>query len=313
MRSNHYEETRQTGLNVKSHAGDVFIPPEQLKVYDSTEQMGKVDWIILGLKSTGLSSISSLLPPLIEKNTRILAIMNGMVDEDIVKLVKYASHTGQQAGDDTEIEYGAIYGGMAFICANRIRPGLVHHLHHGRLLAAVASSSSKTSEEGNDNTDDREAIEALWRPTKGFDFVFEESLIRARWNKSLWNLPFTGISVAMGGITVDKIVTDPSLRRLAHAVIDETISIANADLSSKGCGKEMFLGEAQIDYVMSLSDNMGAFQPSMMIDLHSRRPMEVKYMFRKIIDRAQELNISAPHLETLVAQIEAIQRMYGLQ
>ena len=49
-----------------------------------------------------------------------------------------------------------------------------------------------------------------------------------------WNLPYNGISVAMGGITVDKIVSDPGLRRLADLVMDETIAAGNADLEARG-------------------------------------------------------------------------------
>lgn len=44
----------------------------------------------------------------------------------------------------------------------------------------------------------------------------------------MWNLPFNGISVAMGGITVDKIVNDPGLRELAGIIMDETIAVGNA-------------------------------------------------------------------------------------
>ena len=49
-----------------------------------------------------------------------------------------------------------------------------------------------------------------------------------------------------------------------------------------------------------------------MLDLTNRRAMEVKYLFRKAVDRAKKLGVPVPHLETLVIQIEAFQRMYNL-
>ena len=67
-----------------------------------------------------------------------------------------------------------------------------------------------------------------------------------RWWKNVWNLPFSGISVSMGGITVDRIVNDPSLRKLAYKVIDETITIANADLNKHGCSEDELLGEETV-------------------------------------------------------------------
>lgn len=46
----------------------------------------------------------------------------------------------------------------------------------------------------------------------------------------------------MGGITVDRIVNDPSLRKLAYKVIDETIAVANAELVAIGCQEDELLG-----------------------------------------------------------------------
>ena len=63
----------------------------------------------------------------------------------------------------------------------------------------------------------------LWEPSS-VPVAYEESVLAGRWRKCLWNLPFNGISVAMGGITVDKIVLDPALRQLAYQVMDETIA-----------------------------------------------------------------------------------------
>lgn len=64
--------------------------------------------------------------------------------------------------------------------------------------------------------------------------------------------------------------------------------------------------------MMDLSDNMGFYLPSTTLDLQRRRPMEVRYMFRKPLERADRLNVSAPHLETLVLEIEARQRQHNL-
>lgn len=64
--------------------------------------------------------------------------------------------------------------------------------------------------------------------------------------------------------------------------------------------------------MMDLSDNMGPYKTSTMLDLVNRKPMEVKYLFRKAVDRAYELNVTVPTLDTLVIQIEYIQRSHGL-
>jgi len=129
----------------------------------------------------------------------------------------------------------------------------------------------------------------------------------------LWNLPFNGISVAMGGITVDIIMNDPSLRQLASEIMDETIAIANKDLEKKyGQGNFEPLGLADKEPMMVLSDSMGPYKTSTMLDLTNRQPMETRYLFQIPLERARSLGVAVPHLETIVAQIEAFQRMYKL-
>jgi 2-dehydropantoate 2-reductase len=116
----------------------------------------------------------------------------------------------------------------------------------------------------------------------------------------------------MGGITVDKIVEDPGLRRLADLVMDETIAAANADLAKNGLDESFYLGDKDKKQMFDLSDGMGPYRTSTMIDFVDRNPMEVQYLFRKPVERAESLGVPVPHLETLVAQIEALQRFHNL-
>jgi len=155
-------------------------------------------------------------------------------------------------------------------------------------------------------------VEGLWEHVQGFEFAYDDNYTKARWTKNVWNLPFNGISVAMNGITVDKIVQDEGLRRLAYTIMDETIAIANKDLESRGFSEEDFLGEAEKKQMMDLSDNIGTYKTSTMLDLTNRKPMEVKYLFRRALDRAEKLSVPAPTLNAVVTFIEALQRRHNL-
>jgi len=304
MRGDHYTISKKNGLNVTSVEGDIFIPPKELMAYDQVQNMGKADWVIMCLKSTGIEATPDLLQPLLDENSRVLSIMNGLVDEDIVRLL-------EGLGENEEpvlTRCAAVYGGMALLCSNRQSPGHVDHSYAGKLTASLAVCSDKFG----DVNDHKEAMLSLWEPTRGFEFCYDDNLVRARWSKNLWNLPFNGISVAMNGITVDKIVQDPGLRELAYRVMDETLAVANKDLDVRGFSKEEHLGKVEKQAMMDLSDNMGPYKTSTMLDLVNRNPMEVKYVFRKAVDKANELNVPVPTLHTLVTQIEFLQRTYNL-
>jgi 2-dehydropantoate 2-reductase len=304
MRGVNLSTSQINGFRVTSIDGDIFIPPNHLQVFERSEECGPVDWVIVALKSYSLEAIPDLILPLLDPNrTRILVIMNGLIEEDLICALKHRAGLEQTAEGSLDC-CAALYGGMALICANRIAPGHVDHSYAGLLNGGLASSNSHSTASIEDH---KLAFLDLWRPTK-IRVKYETSVLAGRWRKCLWNLPFNGISVAMGGITVDKIVQDPSLRKLAYQVMDETIAAGNADLAEHGHPQNVFLSEDDKHRMMELSDNMGPYCTSTMLDLVANRPMEVRYLFTKPVERARSLGIPVPRLETLVAQIEALKR-----
>jgi 2-dehydropantoate 2-reductase len=309
MRGDHYKQSVTNGLQVDSIHGDVKIPADELQAFQNTQDIGRVDWIVVALKSSSLDDVPALIEPLLKPGkTRVLTIMNGLIEEDLILKVK--DHVGESAVNNNNLKCcGALYGGMALVCSNRLGPGHISHTYAGKLSAGVAAYHDS-------NTNESECLQAFldfWKPVQRVETVGEASILSGRWRKNVWNLPFNGISVAMGGITVDKMVTNPDLRRLADLVMDETIAAANADLQQHGLSDErLFLGDADKEAMFALSDGMGPYRPSTMIDLVERNPMEVQYLFRKPVERAKELGVPVPHLETLVAQIGAFQNFYDL-
>jgi 2-dehydropantoate 2-reductase len=316
LRSNTHNTLRsscvENGIEVTSIAGDFLIPSNELLAYPTTEDMAKsvkddnnnvFDWVIVALKSSSLDVVPKLIEPLVSPETRVLVIMNGLIEDDLIEMLR----------EQQRLECKAVYGGMALICSNRLSPGVIDHSYAGKLVVGVAFSSDANND-GNRRwvESDKQAIMDLFEPVTPVPFEFEDNLLRGRWWKNCWNLPFSGIAVAMGGITTDRIVEDPSLRKLAYKVMDETIATANADLASHGFPDEDFLPEDTREKMMVFTDAMGPYKTSTMLDLHARKPMEVKYLFRTALDRANKLGVPVPHLETLVCQIEAFQRYHNL-
>ena len=312
LRAEHYDHCVENGISVTSIDGDFVIPSDELLAYPTTEDMAQsitddhftaFDWVIVALKSSSLDAVPQLIKPLTSPQTRVLVIMNGLIEDDLIEMLK----------KEQGLECKAVYGGMALICSNRLSPGVIDHSYAGKLVVGVAYSAD-ADDDGYCKwvESDKEAITELFEPVKPVPFEFEDNLLRGRWWKNCWNLPFNGISVAMGGITTDRIVGDPSLRQLAYKVMDETIATANADLAKHGFPEEDFLAEDTAEKMMVFTDTMGEYKPSTMLDLHARKPMEVKYLFKTALNRATDLGVPVPHLETLVSQIEAFQRYYKL-
>ena len=344
-------QTNANDLWIESIAGDLVLPASQWQLFDDTNDMQPADWILVALKSHSLSILPDLIWPLLlprqetkqekeepmqaRKLSRILVLMNGLVDQAIVELLHQKEQEENHNKNDSPPPPPAtsnptasslscchtLYGGMAYIGSARLRKGHIHHTHGGRLAIGVAathhhSPDSTSKQNQQDESEEERALHDLFQGTK-IAVTFESNLRLGRWKKMLANLPMNGITVAMGGhITVQDVFGDPGLRQLAKHILDETIQTANAELEAlygkPSSSSWQPLGESDKQHILDIGDKVGHFYPSTTLDLQHRRPMEVRYLFREPLNHARQLNISVPYLESLVAMIEGQQRKYQL-
>jgi 2-dehydropantoate 2-reductase len=215
-----------------------------------------------------------LIQPCISDKTRILALMNGLGVEE---------HFADWFGPER------IFGGLAFTCINRGEPGRVHHLAYGPLTIGHFQN----------NPSELHIAESLWSGSK-VKIIMAPSLLRARWEKLGWNIPFNGLAVTAAGITTDLIVGNPDLRKAAGTLMEEVVRAGNADLAA--CFEHVRIdGQTLVERMFKLTDSMGPYKPSTLIDFLEGRPMEVEAMFGEPLKRADSLGVSTPQLALLTA------------
>lgn len=272
-----YHAVTASGLNVTSPDGD-FRLTDPAVARDSAE-IGPVDWVICALKSTSIHSAHKLVQPCVGTDTRILVLMNGLGLEDI-----FAGWFGAER----------VFGGLAFTCINRGKPGYVHHLAYG--MVAVGHYRDDPAEIDN--------AMRLWSGSKT-SVVPAASLLKARWEKLCWNIPFSGLCVAGGGITTDRIMEEKALHTAAQELMDEVISAGNADLSHHG-EKALINRDFLVDNMFSSTSTMGAYRPSTMIDFVEGKAMEIEAIFSEPLRRAQALGVPVPGLALLTALLKSL-------
>jgi 2-dehydropantoate 2-reductase len=295
-----------------------------------------VDWIICAVKSYSLNnqegnSFRALLQPMVGENTRILLIMNGLGCE---------RHFREWFGAKS------VFVGMAFTCVNRNNPStilpsggqsreefvLVNHIAFGALLIGHCE----------DDAAELLIASSLWSYTKiASKVTVAPSLLRAQWSKLCWNIPFSGLCVALGGVTTDVIANDPDLGFLADKIMKDTISLANEDIlqineiltskagkSSTAQSINLLDADQVMPYCWNLTHSMGPYKPSTVLDLIGGNQMELEYMFLNPLKRAQQISRARrssiegshnsdedtgisdwPHLETVVRQVSAMGRI----
>ncbi len=269
-----FDAVAENGLMVYSVNGDFHLP--HVKAYRTPEEIGDVDLVLIGLKTFANHRYNELVSPLLGKNTSILTLQNGLGNEEAL-----ASLFGEQR----------ILGGVAFLCSNRGVPGVVHHLGEGRILLGEYTGTG---------TARAEKFAAMFMEA-GVECKAVPDLKRARWEKLVWNIPFNGLCALMLK-PVDALLSLAATRKLIIDMMGEVIAGGNA----QGLMKNM--PGSLADKMVTFSENLGAYKPSMMIDRIEGRSLELDAIFGVPLIAAANHGVAMPRVEELHALLQLVEQ-----
>lgn len=269
-----YEAITTRGLTVHSVNGDFHL--QAVKGFRSPTEIGIVDLVLVGLKTFANQFFSELITPLIGETTRILTLQNGLGNEEQLAAL---------FGEDK------ILGGVAYLCSNRGKPGVVHHLSEGRILLGEYLPASGTITED---------IASCFRAA-GVECRVVSDLKRARWEKLVWNIPFNGLC-ALTLKPVDALLCFDPTRCLVRDIMEEVIAAANAQVLVKNIPLSL------ADKMVDSSQKMGQYKPSMLIDRLERRPLELDAIFGVPLRLAAKRNVPMPHVQQIFALLQLVEK-----
>lgn len=268
MRSG-FEAATKSGIRIHSETGSSHI--ENPRVSNSPATIGPCDGVIIAVKATSNAAVPALLPPLLGDRTWILILQNGLGNEE-----HFASHFGADR----------IIGGLCFVCLTRRNPVEVDHVGHGTLSIGEFQGPPQ------DRT--RRLVDAFL--AGGVETHLVDHLLKERWRKLVWNVPFNGLCTVEGA-GVDRILSDPKLLRECEALMHEVRSIAAAD------GHEIPPDYAA--YQIDRTRPMGAYRPSTLVDAEAGNPLEIEPIWGETLRRARRLGVGSPHLEALYKKLNS--------
>jgi 2-dehydropantoate 2-reductase len=247
------------------------IDPAQI-AKDAAE-IGPVDCVIIAAKSTVNTQLIDSLRALIEPGrTVLLTLQNGMGNAEF-----FAKH----------FPANPVLAGLCFVCANRTAPGVVENYHRGRV--EIGSLGDQWPELA-------QASVAQFNEA-GVKTSFSPVLDAALWRKLCWNVPFNGLSIAGGGVTTDLILGDAALSARARLLMEEIRSAAR--LSGHVIADSFLQGQFDV------TEKMGAYQPSSLIDYLGGRAVEVEAIWGEPLRRGHALGLAMPELARLYDEIQA--------
>ena len=261
------EAISRRGLTVTSPRGDFHLA--QVRGYATPAEIGQVELVLVGLKTFANHRLAELTTPLVGENTGVLTLQNGLGNEELLAQI----HGPQR-----------VMGGIAFLCCNRGEPGVVHHLDQGRIRLGEFSGGLS----------ERARRLAQMFEKSGISCEAVADLIKARWEKLVWNIPFNGLC-ALTGLTTDQLLNHEPMRGEVRALMQEVIAAGNAqELSSP-------IAEDFANRMLAVTEGMGSYRPSMMIDRQEQRPLEMESIYQIPLQRAAARQVAMPRVRLLHA------------
>jgi len=291
-----YDAVRRRGLAVRSPEGNFHINP---KCARTPEKIGVCDVVLIGLKATANDQFPKLLPPLVGPHTAIVTLQNGLGNEEQLAALFPPTQ---------------ILGGLCFVCLNRVAPGVIEHLAHGRIVLGEFSGWPEPR-----THDIASAIRHSGVPCKVTD-----NLRRTHWEKLVWNIPFNGLGVASAAgydalisgevnpatpltpcLTTDKLLDGARWETLVRELMLEVIAAARA------LGLHIETGYA--DFQINRTRSMGAYRASTLIDFEHGQPLELDALFLEPLRQARRAGVTTPRLAALCAVLSNCRKPGGLE
>ncbi|MDI6654624.1 MAG: 2-dehydropantoate 2-reductase, partial [Candidatus Hydrothermarchaeota archaeon] len=169
-RGKHLEAMRKDGLLIKSYRGDFRA---DVKATSDPKEAGPTDLILFTVKSYDTEEAIRLCRPMIQENTCILSLQNGIDNDE-----KIAREAGREK----------IIGGVAYIGVALDEPGVILHSAAGKI--AIGELNGKITHRIKKIA---EMFSAAWIPCE-----ISEDIIKLKWKKLVWNAAFNALTTITG-------------------------------------------------------------------------------------------------------------------
>ena len=270
---------KRFGLQVKSKT-DAFRVAK-VHTHATTDTIGPCDLVLIALKATANDALPALLAPLLEPDTLLLTLQNGLGNEEFLSE-----------------RYGAerVLGGLCFVCLRKFAPGVVEHQGHGAMTLGEFGGWPRPR-----------THDVAWEFKRcGVTARVVASLAEARWRKLVWNIPFNGLTILATAlrppgappVSTADLLADPHWEYLTRCLMDEVIAA--------GRKQGFHIPGDFADLQFKRTREMGHYLPSTLLDHVAGRPLELDAIWAEPYRRAFNAGAEVGRLETLLCALRAL-------
>ncbi len=296
-RGPHLAAIRDKGLTLIWEDGATFLA-EDMKAVESVEEAGPQDLVILALKAHFLDQVARQFASLVEPETAVLTVQNGIPWWYFHKLGGPYDGRRLESLDpggvlEKHIDSDRIVGCVVYPAASVPEPGVIQHVEGDRFpLGELDGSLSARAE----------SIKALLERA-GFRSRVLDDIRSEIWLKAWGNLSFNPIS-ALTHATLADICRFPETRDLAAAMMGEAKSIGEA------------LGATfrhTIEKRIAGAEGVGAHKTSMLQDVELGRSLEVEALMGSVLELGRITGVEAPSIAAVYGCVKLLNKTMLLQ
>jgi 2-dehydropantoate 2-reductase len=277
-RGEHLIAMRERGLRVKSPHGDFRL--EEVMATDNPGEIGPVDYLIVAVKHYQLEEAIAHMGPLIEAQTVIVPLLNG-VDAHEILLASLGS--------------GVVVGGLCSVSSLLEAPGVIRQ--ESQLRRIVVGELDRRPGPRLQRLVD------TWREC-GVEVVHSSDIFKDIWTKFLFIASFGGVS-SLARANSGEILRVPQTRALLLEAMREIEALAHA--------RGILLAHDVVDQAMRLLEN---FEPtttsSMQRDVAGGGQFELEAFSGAVVRLAEEHGRKVPVHRAIYALLRpALDRAAG--
>jgi 2-dehydropantoate 2-reductase len=271
VRSRRAVELAETGLVIRSPAGNAWLKPRVIVPGESVETF---DLVILACKAYDLDSAIDSIAPAVGRKTVILPLLNGLRHYDAL---------------DARFGPERVLGGLCSIAVTLGDKGTIQHLSPMHVL--------RFGERSGERSGRIEALEQLVKDTN-LDAKSSRDVMQALWEKWVMLASLAGMTCLMRASIGDIVAAAPVGQKLMRQLLDECAAVAGA------------YGRAPRPAVLEDTRNLltkpgSAFTASMLRDIEGGHRVEADHILGDLIARGEHAGVFTSLLEIAYCHVKA--------
>ena len=270
-RKKHVEAIRSRGLKISGISGERIVKP---KAVTTTQEVGKVDLIIISVKSYDTEQAAKDALNMVHPNTAVLTIQNGLGNIEKLSEIIGEKH---------------VIGGVTMQGSTFTKPGEIYHAGKGPTIIG---------ELNGEITDRIKRIAETFNKAK-IETKITRNIRGVLWDKIIIN---TGIN-ALTAITRMKngeLLKIPEIKNTMIEAVKEAVNVAKA-LNIKLEVKD------HVKRVIEIAEATANNKSSMLQDVERGKRTEIDFINGAIVKLGKKLGIETPVNETLTALVKGIE------